>query len=569
MMATGKPRAKHGIKISDWVWKKAQLVRRLSTFDKRAYMFPKSWSQNAVDVVASRYLKTKAKERSIQSLISRVVETIGREGLRSKVLKSPSQAGDFVNQLAQDLLLQRCSFNSPVWFNVGLDSLPIPRSDVMGFRWNPKARRTESVPVASFPQVSACFIQSLDDDLMSIFDLVKSEARVFKFGSGTGTNFSKLRGKGQPLAGGGTTSGLISFLEVFDKAAGAVKSGGTTRRAAKMVIVDAEHPDVLDFIQWKAREEKKAQALIAAGYSPDMEGEAYHTVSGQNANHSVRIKNKWMSAAFAGKASTKSERARKIIQAIAESAWDCGDPGIQFHDTIQKWHTCPTDGVINASNPCSEYMFLDDSACNLASINLMAFLRSTASEVEFDFVGFTETIERLITAQEILVEMASYPTAKIALNSARFRPLGLGFSNLGGLLMRLGVSYASEEARALASALSSLMQSVAVQTSADLAAKLGTYQGFQDNRGSHLKVLQMHFNAHRAAFRKVSRERGPKVDQASSSASENRRRVVQVLALQIFKQGNQSGPLLSPRPRKAGSGIRSLRRLLRREPSVL
>jgi ribonucleoside-diphosphate reductase alpha chain len=337
------------------------------------------------------------------------------------------------------------------------------------------------------------------DDLMSIYELVKNEARLFKYGSGTGSNFSAIRGRQEKLSGGGTSSGLMSFLEVFDRAAGSTKSGGTTRRAAKMVCLDMDHPEIVDFITWKAREEKKAHALIAAGYSSDFNGDAYHTISGQNSNNSVRVTDDFMKAVEAGgKWQTlfrttgevcETLDAKDLWRQVAVAAWGCADPGVQYDSTINKWHTCPNSGRINASNPCSEYMFLDDTACNLASVNLTKFLREDGT---FDVTGYRHACRTFFVAQEILVDLSSYPTHQIAKNSHDYRPLGLGYANLGSLLMSLGVPYDSREGRSIAAALTAIMCGHAYRASAEMAGTKGPFPGFAKNREPMLRVMRMH-----------------------------------------------------------------------------
>jgi ribonucleoside-diphosphate reductase alpha chain len=322
---------------------------------------------------------------------------------------------------------------------------------------------------------------AVGDDLMSIYDLVKFEARLFKYGSGTGTNFSNIRGKQEKLSGGGTSSGLMSFLEVLDRAAGATKSGGTTRRAAKMVCLDMDHPEIVDFIQWKVREKRRRRRrLIAAGYASDFNGEAYHTVSGQNSNNSIRVSDEFMQAVLSGgtwqtRARTSGEvvdtySAKDVWRMVADAAWGCADPGVQYDSTINKWHTCPNSGRINASNPCSEYMFLDDTACNLASLNLTKFLDENG---RFDVDAYRHAVRIFFIAQEILVDFSSYPTQSIAQNSHDYRPLGLGYANLGTLLMLLGLPYDSDEGRALAGSLTAIMCGKAYAVSAEMAATRG------------------------------------------------------------------------------------------------
>ncbi|HKU40595.1 MAG TPA: adenosylcobalamin-dependent ribonucleoside-diphosphate reductase, partial [Polyangiales bacterium] len=374
-----------------------------------------------------------------------------------------------------------------------------------------KQQVVETTNAYQNPQCSACFIQKVDDDLMKIYDLVKNEARLFKYGSGTGSNFSAIRGHQEKLSGGGTSSGLMSFLEVLDRAAGATKSGGTTRRAAKMVCLDMDHPEIVDFIQWKVKEERKASALIEAGYSSDFNGDAYHTVAGQNSNNSVRVTDAFMRAVeddgewrtyfrTTGQAAN-TYKARDLWKMVAESAWACADPGLQYDSTINDWHTCPNTDRINASNPCSEYMFLDDSACNLASINLTKYLDEDG---RFDIEAYRHTVRVLIQAQEILVDYSSYPTATIAKNSHDYRPLGLGYANLGTLLMRQGVPYDSPQGRALCGALTAIMTGEAYRASAEIAGSKGAFPGFDRNRQPMLRVMGMH----RAAVDEIGRRAG-------------------------------------------------------------
>lgn len=476
---------------------------------------PAAWSDQAVNIVVRQYLRKTlpqgGAETSVRALIERVTATIREFGEKQlNVFASPNDATSFENALAQIIVEQKASFNSPVWFNCGLWH----RYGVVGNsgNWAWDFSKNQAAPIANAyerPQGSACFIQSLNDDLNSIFDLVKNEARLFKYGSGSGTNFSNLRGRQEVLSGGGTSSGLMSFLEVFDRAAGATKSGGTTRRAAKMVCLDLDHPEIMDFIRWKAKEEAKAQALISAGFSGGMDGEAYRTVSGQNSNNSVRVTDTFMDAV--AKDGTWETRARKngktidrmpartVFRAIAESAWICADPGVQYEDAIQKWHTSSKTGPIRASNPCSEFMFLDDTACNLASMNLIKFV---SDDGVFDIESFRQAIRALIVAQEILVDLASYPSAVIAENSHRFRPLGLGYANLGATLMALGIPYDSDEGRAWASAVTALMTGEAYRVSAELADVFGPYDGFAANRESMLAVIRQHAEACDEASRK-------------------------------------------------------------------
>ncbi|MBZ0269743.1 vitamin B12-dependent ribonucleotide reductase, partial [bacterium] len=470
---------------------------------------PSDWSQLATDIVASKYFRRAGvpgtgRERSVKALIRRVVQNIRSAGEDfGGYFESPEEAETFEAELSAILVTQRGAFNSPVWFNCGLHHAYGIRGSGGNFAWDPQTDGfLETEDAYSRPQCSACFIQSVDDDLMSIFQLVKNEARLFKYGSGTGTNFSALRGCVENLSGGGTSSGLMSFLEVFDRAAGATKSGGTTRRAAKMVCLDMDHPEIDSFIEWKVREESKAQALIEMGFESDFNGEAYKTVSGQNSNNSVRVTDSFMAAVETdgewrtirrtdGKVAG-TYRARDLMDKIAYSAWKCADPGIQFDTTINRWHTCKNSGRINASNPCSEYMFLDDSACNLSSINLVKYLDEDGT---FDVEGYRHTIRVLTTAMEILVDLSSYPTRQIARNSHNYRPLGLGYANLGSLLMVMGLPYDSEEGRAFAGALTAILTGHAYRVSADLASRVGPFPGYPENAGSMGVVMRMHRDA--------------------------------------------------------------------------
>jgi len=495
---------------------------------------PSTWSQLATDIVISKYFRKAGLhgdkdqgETSVRQVVHRLahtIRTVGEKPARGDSSRpyfaSKADADAFEAELSCLLVNQYGAFNSPVWFNLGLWHEYGIEGSGGNWAWDFDAQDATEAKVAyERPQCSACFIQSVKDDLMSIYDLVKSEARLFKYGSGTGSNFSTIRGRQEKLSGGGTSSGLMSFLEVFDRAAGATKSGGTTRRAAKMVCLDMDHPEIVDFIGWKAREEKKAHALIAAGYSADFNGDAYHTISGQNSNNSVRVTDEFMRAAASGaKWQTRfrttgqvSEtfEAKDVWHQLAEAAWGCADPGVQYDSTINRWHTCPNSGRINASNPCSEYMFLDDTACNLASVNLTKFLRETAvdeaeprvsgtprgSTTSFDVDGYRHACRVFFIAQEILVDLSSYPTSNIARNSHDYRPLGLGYANLGSLLMALGVPYDSRQGRAIAAALTAIMCGTAYRTSAEMAAVKGSFPGYIKNREPMLRVMRMHRDA--------------------------------------------------------------------------
>ncbi len=489
-------------------------------FEMRGAEIPETWSQLASDIAMSKYFRKagiggdpKKGEKSARELVYRVAHSIREAGDKlGGYFATAEDAEAFEDELSYFLITQRGAFNSPVWFNCGL----FQRYGIAGsggnYAWSPAGDCiVETKNAYEAPQCSACFIQAVDDDLMAIYELIKNEARLFKYGSGTGTNFSKIRGKQEKLSGGGTSSGLMSFLEVLDRAAGATKSGGTTRRAAKMVCLDMDHPEIVDFIQWKVREEKKARALIEAGYDADFNGDAYHTVSGQNSNNSIRVSDDFMKAVETdAEWETKyrtlenkvcdTYKARDLWRMIAESAWGCADPGLQYDTTINEWHTCPVTGRINASNPCSEYMFLDNSACNLASLNLTLFMDEAGT---FDVEGFRHACRIFILAQEILVDYSSYPTKEIAKNSHDYRPLGLGYANLGTLLMRQGISYDSDKGRAISAAITAIMCGSAYAASAEIAATKGPFPGYEPNASSMLRVMEKH------------REYAYKVDEAS------------------------------------------------------
>jgi ribonucleoside-diphosphate reductase alpha chain len=440
---------------------------------------PKSWSQTATNIVTSKYFHgkpgTPEREGSVRTLISRVVNTIVRWGEQGGYFADAASRDAFKDELTHLLVEQKMAFNSPVWFNVGVQ---------------PK------------PQCSACFINSVQDNMESIMGLTRTEGMLFKWGSGTGTNFSSLRGSKETLSGGGIASGPVSFMKGFDAFAGVIKSGGKTRRAAKMVILNIDHPDIIDFIECKMKEERKAQVLIEQGYDSGIDGDAYSSIFFQNANHSVRVTDDFMRAVVDDKdwwtknvtdgQPAQKLRARDLMNMIADSTWHCGDPGMQYDTTINRWHTSKNTARINASNPCSEYMFLDDTACNLASINLMKFLGSNG---QFDATGFKHAVDVTITAQEILVDFASYPTPKIAENSHNFRPLGLGYANLGALLMSLALPYDSEEGRDMAGAITALMCGEAYAQSSRIAEKMGPFPGYEVNRDPMLDVIRMHRDA--------------------------------------------------------------------------
>ncbi len=480
-------------------------------FEARDAEIPKGWSQLATDILVSKYFRraglatAPGRETSARQVFHRIIHSIRGWGESKGYFDSTADADTFEAELKHVLAHQLGAFNSPVWFNCGLWHEYGIEASGGNFAWNDDTGRVEEIiNNYSRPQCSACFIQSVGDDLMSIFELVKTEAKIFKYGSGTGTNFSRLRSRWEKLSGGGTSSGLMSFLEVLDRGAGATKSGGTTRRAAKMVCLDMDHPEITDFINWKVREEEKARILIEHGNLPaDFNGEAYHTVSGQNSNNSVRVTDEFMQAALQGKdwgLTSRTEPGRvlrqvnatELLDQICNAAWRCADPGVQFDSTINDWHTCPATDKINASNPCSEFMFLDDTACNLASINLTRFIDEQG---EFDVDGFRHVVRLFIIAQEILVDFSSYPTAPIARNSHDYRPLGLGYANLGALLMQLGIPYDSPEGRAMCGAITALMTGHAYRVSAEMAAQVGPFAGYARNARPMLRVMRKHRDA--------------------------------------------------------------------------
>lgn len=438
---------------------------------------PSSWSQMATNVVVSKYFRgalgSIERETSIKQLISRVTDTLAMWAQKQNYFRTEEDLLSFQDDLTYLLLHQKMAFNSPVWFNVGIED---------------------------HPQCSACFINSVEDNMESILTLAKTEGMLFKGGSGSGTNFSSIRSSKEPLQGGGQASGPVSFMRGFDSFAGVIKSGGKTRRAAKMVILDVDHPDIVDFIHCKKDEEKKAWALIDAGYDGSFTGEAYASVYFQNSNNSVRVsdafmkaveeKGTWETKAVTHGATVDTLDAQDLLTQIAQAAWFCGDPGIQFNDTINNWHTCSKTDKIEASNPCSEYMFLNDTACNLASLNLLTF----QNEGQFDVQGFRNAVRTTILAQEIIVDNASYPTDQIAKNSHAYRPLGIGYANLGALLMSQGLAYDSEEGRDMAAAITALMTGQGYLTSAQVAADKGAFEGFTHNRESTLRVVRKHLD---------------------------------------------------------------------------
>jgi ribonucleoside-diphosphate reductase alpha chain len=472
---------------------------------------PATWSQLATDILASKYLRKagvpgEGHEKSALAVVRRIASAIRQSGqTQGGYFASSADAEAFEAELSYLLIHQHGAFNSPVWFNCGLsEAYGLQGASVGSYAFDLEHEEIrEVVDTYARPQVSACFIQSVNDDLMDIAAGIQREMRLFKFGSGTGSNFSKIRGAGEPLTSGGTSSGVMSFLEVYDRAAGAIKSGGTTRRAAKMVCLDLDHPDVETFVDWKVREEEKVKALVAAGFSPDFNGEAYRTVGGQNANNSVRADDAFMEAVVndtpwetryrtTGEVAKSYTSARELMGKIAKAAWRCADPGMLFATTSNRWNTVKKSDEIYATNPCAEFVFLDDTACNLSSLNLLAFLDEQG---RFDHEAYTHACRVFFLAQEILIDHASYPSERIASRSHEFRPLGLGYANLGSLLIMRGLPYDSDEARTLAGTLTSLMTGAAYATSAEIAAHKGAFDRFAENRESMLSVMNMHRDA--------------------------------------------------------------------------
>jgi len=454
----------------EWDLRTAQITDAQGNviFEQKDVEVPKDWSMTATNIVASKYLHgklgTPERETGVRQLITRVAETIRDWGLAQGYFHTPEDGATFHDELVHILVRQYAAFNSPVWFNVGCDRIE-PKSDGQNWHWNPETQQVEFGVVGyTRPQCSACFINSVKDSLDSILTLAKTEGMLFKWGSGTGTNLSPLRGSTETLSGGGTASGPLSFMKGFDAFAGVIKSGGKTRRAAKMVILNVDHPDIVEFIECKQKEEAKAHALVAMGYDgshPD--SDAYSSIFFQNANNSVRVTDDFMYAVLrdtdfstrsvTDSAVVKTYKAKDLLTKISEATWHCGDPGMQYDTTVNRWHTSKNTARINASNPCSEYMFLDDSACNLASLNLLKF----APNGTFDVVAYRHAVDILITAQEIIVDNAGYPTEAIMRNSHDYRPLGLGYANLGALLMAAGLPYDSEAGRDYAACVTAIM----------------------------------------------------------------------------------------------------------------
>jgi ribonucleoside-diphosphate reductase alpha chain len=473
-------------------------------FEQTDCEIPTFWSQLATNVVANKYFYgengTSERERSVRQLVHRVSRTIADWGLQDGYFASAADAENFYRDLSWLCVQQYASFNSPVWFNVGLYHQYGIKGAMCNWHWDvQKSKVVQPENPYEYPQASACFIQSVQDNMEDIMELARSEAMLFKFGSGTGTDLSTLRSHREKLSGGGKPSGPLSFMRVYDQIAAVVKSGGKTRRAAKMQSIKDWHPDVMEFIECKNREEKKARTLIAENVCPPTE--AYDSILFQNANLSVRLSDEFMQAVMADqpwttrwvtdpKKAGPSYAARDMLNRMSQAAWACGDPGVQYDSTINRWHTCPNSGRINASNPCSEYMFLDDTACNLASINLMKFRQADGA---FDVERFKAACRLVFIAQEILVDHASYPTPRIAANSHKYRPLGLGYSNLGSLIMSAGAAYDSDEARGVCGAVTALLHGAACRASAELAAAVGPFEGYEANREPMLHVMEMHW----------------------------------------------------------------------------
>jgi ribonucleoside-diphosphate reductase alpha chain len=448
-------------------------------FEQRGVEFPTTWSQNATNIVAQKYFRGRMgsdeRESSVRQMIGRVSGTIAGWGRDGGYFASDEDADAFEAELTHILLHQKAAFNSPVWFNVGFEE---------------------------HPQCSACFILSVQDTMESILDWNTKEGQIFRGGSGSGINLSNIRGSSEHLSKGGLASGPVSFMRGADAWAGTIKSGGKTRRAAKMVVLDIDHPDIEDFIWCKAKEEDKAAALRDAGFDMSIDGEGFTSIQYQNANNSVRVTDEFMKAYEAGESwdltarnggeTVKTVDAKDLMKQVADAAWRCADPGIQYDTTINNWHTCPNSGRINASNPCSEYMHVDDSACNLASLNLMRFRRADGT---FDTEDFEHAVDVVFLAQEIVVTPSSYPTEKIGENARAFRQLGLGYANLGAYLMSNGLPYDSDEGRAVAAAITALMTGRGYRKSAEVAAAVGTYDAYPENREPHLKVMRMHRDA--------------------------------------------------------------------------
>src|SRR5881296_774174 len=475
------PAGSHAYDLVEWERRTAVITGEKGQviFEQKDVEVPRSWSQLAINVVAQKYFRgspgSPERETSVRQIIDRVVDTIAKWGREGGYFATEEDAGNWSEELRYLLVTQHASFNSPVWFNIGVPGRQ--------------------------QQASACFINAVNDSMESILDLAKTEGMLFKFGSGTGTNLSVLRSSREQLSGGGTASGPVSFMRGYDSFAGSIKSGGTTRRAAKMVILNADHPDVLAFIRCKAEEEKKAWALIESGYNAgfNVAGGAYDSVQFQNANHSVRVTDdfmraviddkEWKTKAVVGGRTVDTYKARGLWREIADAAWICGDPGLQFDTTIQDWNVVPNTGRINATNPCSEFVFLDDTACNLLSLNLMKFQTAQGT---FDVERLQRAVDVCFTGQEILVSNASYPTQAIGKNSEALRPLGLGYANIGALLMSMGLAYDSDEGRRFAGAITAIMTGRAFAQSARMAQVKGPFSEYAKNREPMLSVMEKH-----------------------------------------------------------------------------
>ena len=446
------------------------------TFDQKGVEFPKFWSQTATNIVAQKYFRGRMsspeRESSVKQMIGRVVTTIGTWGREGRYFATEDEAQTFEDELKAILVNQLAAFNSPVWFNVGFEEKP---------------------------QCSACFILSIEDSMDSILDWIRREGVIFRGGSGSGVNLSRLRSSKEQLSKGGYASGPVSFMRGADASAGTIKSGGKTRRAAKMIVLDVDHPDILEFVWCKAREEEKARVLEAAGYDMSLDSPDWASIQYQNANNSVRVSDSFMQAvesdadwnltARVDGSIVDTIKARDLLRQIADAAWRCADPGLQYDTTINSWHTLPNSGRINASNPCSEYMSIDDSACNLASLNLMKFRREDG---ELDVEAFEHAVDVVFLAQEILVGNSSYPTPEIERNAKAYRQLGLGYANLGALLMARGHPYDSSEGRAYAAAVTALMTGRAYRKSAEIAARMGSFAGYQPNAAAMIGVIAKH-----------------------------------------------------------------------------
>ncbi len=467
----------------DWEIRDARIANWRTgevAFEQLGVEVPSSWSVNATNILAQKYFRgtlgTPERERSLKQVADRIVGTITRWGVDDGYFATADEAAAFESELKYLIVHQRAAFNSPVWFNIGVEGVP--------------------------QQASACFILSVDDTMDSILNWYTEEGIIFKGGSGAGVNLSRIRSSSEPLRGGGTASGPVSFMRGADASAGTIKSGGKTRRAAKMVMLDVDHPDIEQFIWCKAEEERKARALREAGFDMDLDGKDITSIQYQNANNSVRVSDAFMHAvvddtdwhliARTDGSVVRTVKARDLLKQLSQAAWECADPGVQYDSTINRWHTAPRAGRIEGSNPCSEYMHLNDSACNLASLNLLSFLNDDAT---FDIEGFKASIEHVFTAQDILVGRADYPTEKIGDTSRTFRQLGLGFANIGALLMNLGLPYDSDEGRAVAASITALLTGHAYRTSARMAARMGPFPGFADNADAMLDVLSMHRSA--------------------------------------------------------------------------